>query len=255
MRRHAALLVAALLLAGCGSMPSPSPSSASLSESVSPATAPASASASPSRDGSPSPPATASQAPSGTPSGTAGAPPSRQPPGTDPGAAGFELPETPITAVIDQAYNTTGDPFDPADLGGVRPGQVTARWYVADDRWTVHFDGLDPHASGPLCPGSSLQTAAGFEHVSNAPTEADACEGFDATLAAGPVGVRLCGDEVLYLTAIPADAEGVLFASIETGYQTPGSVVGVTGPAEVAGAAPPEIELDDAACEVVPARP
>jgi hypothetical protein len=254
MRRHALVVLAALLVTGCGSGPSPSPSSEPASVSASPASgppaasvdAPGSAPASPPQSGVPSP--SASDAPTDAPS------PSASPAG-GPSAGTFELPETPVTGVLDQAYNTTGDPFDPADVGGVGPGDVTARWYVADDRWVVHYDGLDPAATGPLCPGSSAQTAAGFEHVTNAPTDPGGCEGFDATLAAGPVGVRRCGSEVLYLTAIPADVEGTLFASIETRYEVEGSVVGLTGMAGPTDGQPPVIDLDDPACEVVPARP
>jgi hypothetical protein len=246
MIRPAVLVLAALLVAACGSRPAPTPLASPSAATATP-TAPTSVDASASQPASEGGLVSRSARPSDAPSA--------RPPSTRPSVAALDLPDTTVTATIDQPYNTSGDPFRPADLGGVEPGDVTARWYVEGDRWVVHYDGLDADATGPLCLGNSAQTAAGFEHVSNAPTEAGACEHFDGTLATDPVGVRRCGEDVLYLTAIPADVEGVLYASIETQYQTPGSVVGLTSVADPAGAAPPKIDLDDPACEVVLARP
>ena len=248
MIRLASLAPVLFLVAACGSSPSVAPSAAA-------SVAPTSSTflATPSAEAPPLPSASAS-APASSPAPQTAKPTPSDPPARPSGVA-FDLPDTPVTAEINQTYNTTGDPFHPADIGGLRPGAVTARWYVSDDRYVVHFEGLDVEATGPLCPGTSAQTAAGFEHVSNAPTAPGGCEGFDATLAAGPVGVRRCDDEVLYLTAIPADTAGVLFASIETQYETPGSVVGLTSAADPADVDAPPIDLDDPACEVIPARP
>ena len=254
--RHVLVLLVALLLAGCGSSASPTPSAASAPASASASAASGGPTPSPSSEPSLSASASASPAatdePPATPSADA---PSAEPPAASPSSAAADLPDTPVTAALDQMYNTTGDAFAAKDLGGVEPGDVTARWYVAGDRWAVHYDGLDAGATGPLCPGNSVQTDAGFEHVSNAPTEAGACEGFDATLASGPVGVRRCGAHVLYMTAIPADVRGILHASIETRYRTPGSVVGLTGTADPGDGEAPEIDLEALGCQAVPAGP
>ncbi len=248
MTRTALLALTLIVLVGCGGNASPSPALASASAATASTTASAPPAASPTASAAPTPTASQSAAPSQ--SAIPSEPPeSAAPPSS--AAAVVDLPATPVEAVLDQGYNTAGVDYDPDELGGLEPGDITARWYVDADRWVVHYDGLDLEETGPLCPGSSAQTTAGFEHVSNAPTGPGACASFDNTLATAPAGVRLCGDEVLYLTAIPADVVGVLYASIESQYRTAGSVVGLTSTADPDAGAVPTVDLDELGCEVV----
>lgn len=71
-----------------------------------------------------------------------------------------------------------------------------------------------PGLSDPtdLCPGNSLQTASGFEFISNAPASPGACDGFPTDVGS----VRVCtGNVWLYQTMIPNDSSGTLWASLE----------------------------------------
>jgi hypothetical protein len=117
-------------------------------------------------------------------------------------------------------------------------------------RWVVHDDGLDPEATGPLCPGSSAQTEAGCEHVSNAATADGGCDNFDATRARPPVGVWLCGGDVHYLTGIPSEVDGTLYGSIERS-TSGGAFVGLTSAADPSAGEAPQIDLDELGCDMV----
>ena len=111
------------------------------------------------------------------------------------------------------------------------------------------YAGLDLRRSGPLCPGNSIQTAAGFEHISNAPTERDACSGAP-TLAGPAAGARTCGDLVFYLTEIPTTAEGTLFGTVER--YDDGVIVGLTSTARTNISATPDFDPDVAAYSLPP---
>jgi len=50
---------------------------------------------------------------------------------------------------------------------------VTAHWYQSEGFYVVAYGGLDPALA--LWPGNSIQTAAGFEPVSNAPLDHADC--------------------------------------------------------------------------------
>jgi hypothetical protein len=117
---------------------------------------------------------------------------------------------------------------------------VEAHWYRSAGVYVIAFGGLDLAEAGPLCPGTSAQTGAGFEHVTNSPTEEGACEGAE-NLAGSDAGVRTCGPLVLYITEIPEDTEGDLFASLER-YEEDGTIIGVTGVVEADMSAAPEID-------------
>jgi hypothetical protein len=106
-------------------------------------------------------------------------------------------------------------------------GSVEAQWYVAGDRYVVRYAGLMLDGDPPLCPGNSIQTATGFQFVSNSPAEAGACEGATTLPAEATAGVILCGDEVLYVTQIPAGSEGILFGTIEV-FLADGTIIGLT---------------------------
>ncbi len=162
---------------------------------------------------------------------------------------------TALSATLDIAYDSTGAPYDPAKLGGITAGQVQASWYRSGSVYVIVYTNVDPNAAGGLCPGNSIQTANGFEHVTNAPTAPDACKGEEKTLATPPVGVRLCTSlgtmAFAYVTAIPITATGVLYASVEKA-QANGAIVGVTGRAPTSAGAAPPVDLDALGCAPVP---
>ena len=163
-----------------------------------------------------------------------------------------ELPSTPVRAALMQTFASKGAAFDPAKL--FPPGSVEAHWYVSNGSWVVYYKGLDLSRTGPLCPGNSIKTATGFAHESDSPTEAGACDGVVSKVASAPVGVRLCGVRVLYLTAIPSSESGTLYGTIEKG-QPDGSVQGATSQAPSSTGAP-TIDLDRLGCtQVTPAAP
>lgn len=150
------------------------------------------------------------------------------------------LPVSTLKAPLTETYQT-------GQAGPPSPGQlpvsakVDAVWYQSLGRYVVYYAGLSLEASGPLCPGNSIRTESGFEHVSNAPTEEGACTGAPA-LAADPAGVKICDGKVLYLTEIPVEAQGTLYGSIEV-YLEDGSIVGEKGQTEANAADAPVIDL------------
>ena len=156
----------------------------------------------------------------------------------------FTLPDSELTAPLDQTYDTSGAPVTDDTLP-VPSGSVIARWYQSDGLYVVYYDGLDIAVTGPLCPGNSIGTATGFEFVSNAPTGEGACS-TATTLVPAPTGVRLCGDNVLYLTAIPGETEGTLFGSVEQ-FRADSSIIGLTSQVAADSAAATEIDLSS--CE------
>jgi hypothetical protein len=163
-----------------------------------------------------------------------------------------ELPATPVKAALTQTFASKGATFDPAKL--FPPGSVEANWYISGGSWVVFYKGLDLSQTGALCPGNSIKTATGFAFGSDSPTEAGACNGVVSKVASAPVGVRLCGIRVLYLTAIPATESGTLYGTIEKG-QPDGSVQGMTSQAPSSTSAP-KIDLDKLGCtQVTPAKP
>ncbi len=163
--------------------------------------------------------------------------------------ADFSLPGSTVQALLDRTYNTGQSEPPSADQLPFPPGTVVASWYQSEGAYVVHYDGLSLAVTGPLCPGNSIQTVAGFEYVSNAPSGAGACSGA-TTLVGPPTGVLLCGSEVLYLTAIPVSAEGTLYGTVEV-YNPDGSIIGLTSLATADGAATPEIDISS--CERVEA--
>ena len=200
--------------------------------------------------------ATPTAAPVATPVATATSASTPNETPTDTAAPVETFPTTPIKGSLDLGYDTSGAPFDSAKLNGVRPGQVQAFWYQSGGAFVIVYATVDLASFG-FCPGNSIQTETGFDHVSNAPTAPEACKGVESTLAAPPIGVRLCtslaSGAFAYLTAIPTSAQGVLYASIAKG-QPDGSIAGVVGIAG-GGASPagtvPEIDLGILGCTPV----
>ncbi len=111
------------------------------------------------------------------------------------------------------------------------PGSVTANWFTSGGFYVVAYYGLDLQASAPLCPGNSINSGGGWLHVSNAPTEEGACEGFPTLTNDPDVGPIDCHGELFYRTAIPSDLQGTLFGTIEM-LDSDGNLVGITSQAE-----------------------
>ncbi len=106
---------------------------------------------------------------------------------------------------------------------------VTARWYRGGGRLILVYQGLDLSVSGPVCPGNSIFTTQ-FEFISNSPTAPGACDGDPSgslALAGPDAGVRICAGLVSYITEIPDDIAGVVFATINL-FPDTGPALGIT---------------------------
>ena len=106
-------------------------------------------------------------------------------------------------------------------------GEVKVYWNNGSNGTLIaiyHGPGIaDPTG---MCPGNSIQTEAGFDHVTNTPAADGACDGFPTPTSA----VRVCtGDVWLYETQIPNDSEGVLWGSLEM--NSDGGIVGLNSQA------------------------
>ena len=171
-------------------------------------------------------------------------------PTAEPTAAPPSFPETSIVGVLGAGTGNTYKvefgtfaalDFTDDDLPAA-PSSVEAHWYQADGVYVVAYVGLDVASSGPLCPGNSILTTEGFEHVSNAPTEEGSCEGF-STLTSDPnVGPRVCLDTLVYVTAIPSNLAGTLFGTLEALADEGTALIGLTSQADSGGDAP-DIDL------------
>jgi hypothetical protein len=171
-------------------------------------------------------------------------------PVASPSPSAVVLPATPLRAVLDRPFASQGQVFDKAKMGGLGPGDLVGQWYQDGSWFIVAYIGLDLAASGPMCPGNSLQVGNGFQYVSNAPTAAGACEGV-TTLQPPPIGPRLCGRQVLYRTAIPASARGILWSSINRQLGG-GAYVGLSGLIDGATGTAPMINLEALGCRMLP---
>jgi len=120
--------------------------------------------------------------------------------------------------------------FEESELPAA-PGTVTANWFTSGGFYVVAYYGLDLAATGPLCPGNSILAGGGWLHVSNAPTEEGACEGFPTLTDDPDVGPIICHGELFYRTAIPSDLQGTLFGTLEM-LDADGNLVGITSQAE-----------------------
>lgn len=134
--------------------------------------------------------------------------------------------------------------FQDSDLPAP-PGSVTANWFTSGGFYVVAYYGLDLESSGPLCPGNSILSGS-FLHVSNAPTEDGACEGFPTLTEDPDVGPIDCHGTLFYRTAIPSDLQGTLFGTLEM-LDPDGNLVGMTSQAE---STPDMLEIDlEATCQ------
>jgi len=120
--------------------------------------------------------------------------------------------------------------FEESDLPAP-PGSVTANWFTSGGFYVVAYFGLDLEVSGPLCPGNSILSGGNFQHISNAPTEDGACEGFPTLTDDPDVGPVDCHGTLFYRTAIPSDLQGTLYGTIEM-LDEDGNLAGITSQAE-----------------------
>jgi hypothetical protein len=148
------------------------------------------------------------------------------------------FPETPVATLLNQAY-LFGSEQGPASADQLPfpVNTVTAHWYQSDGFYVVVYGALAPEQT--LCPGNSIQTASGFEFVSNAPLGGADCS-FAPVVAEAPNGVVSCNRVVSYVTLIPAGTEGNLFGTIEM--MTDGLGVGLTSQVLADPANMPEID-------------
>lgn len=138
----------------------------------------------------------------------------------------------------------------------VTPGSITAHWYTFRGWDAVRFEGLDLGTSGPLCVGTSVLNAATHqvEHLSSAPTAAGGCDPAGAgqvALASADRGVRTCGAVVSYITAIPAETAGVLYASL-TAFRPGGTGVGISSRLETTTGPISELDASSVNCGPLP---
>ncbi len=147
------------------------------------------------------------------------------------------FPETPAAAFLAQTYLFGAEQGIPsADQLPFPANSVSVHWYRSDGFYVVTYGGLAPELA--VCPGNSIQTSTGFEHVSNAPLAGADCS-FAPVVAEAPNGVVTCNRMVSYVTLIPADTEGALFGTVEV--MTDGVGVGLTSQVVADPASIPEI--------------
>ena len=156
--------------------------------------------------------------------------------------APFSLAGTDVVAELRDTYKAGAQvPPAPDELPFQPDGSVVARWYQSDGQYVVHYDGLVLADIVPVCPGNSIKTDDGFQHITNSPASEGACEGAP-TLASDPAGTKICDGEVLYLTEIPVELEGTLYGSVEL-YREDGAIIGLSSRAETTLGTAPEIDL------------
>ncbi len=163
------------------------------------------------------PEATEEPAPTEAPQPTEQPEPTEEPaepePTEVPEAVRGEIAESFVGAVLAQH---SGDPIG---------GEVKVYWNNGSNGTLIalyHGEGMADLEG--LCPGNSLQTASGFEFVTNTPAAPGACDDFPTPTAS----LRVCTSAVvLYETAIPNDSEGTLWGSLEW-RGADGAIVGMT---------------------------
>ena len=172
-----------------------------------------------------------------------------------------ELPETDVAASIDRIYKF--DALESLNLTDrselpIDPGAVTARWYMLGGWYVVAFDGLDLDETGPLCLGTSVLNpgANRLEHIFASATSEGACDDGGAGLfvpqAPGARGMRACDGLVFFVTDIPAELNGALFATI-TVFPGDGTGIELSGRAESVNGLPTEIDESMLSCAPLPA--
>ena len=155
-----------------------------------------------------------------------------------------------LTGTLDTPYKG----FDRSKLDGLQPGSIQFDWFRSTGGTMVvlFFQGPLPAGVDPLCPGTSLKTATGFEDVTNSPLGKGGCKGDDKHLATPPAGGQICnGGFLIYTTTIPNDAVGTLYASLEKA-QPDGTISGLTSMTETGpklDVYPNQIDLSKYTCQ------
>ncbi len=166
---------------------------------------------------------------------------------TEPPAA---LPESSIVSLVDGGYKfgTVQGPATSDDLP-FDLGSIEVHWFRAGDRMVAVYIGLDLDATGPLCPGNSIFTGPGWEHITNAPSPGADCTGAPTIIDSVPgvSGVQTCNGLVSYITDIPSDLDGDLFGSVEI-YDPAGAHTGASGFVVTVAADVPEIDPATLSC-------
>ena len=236
--RSAVSAIVLLAVASCSSSSASAPGSPQAVASTSPpSTSPPTAAAS----------ATTSTVPSSAPSAavaTATASPK-------PGTFTISLPVTDLTGTLDTPYKGLRSVQARRAPAGVRSSS-TGSEAPAERWWFSIFQGPLPAGVDPLCPGTSLKTATGFEDVTNSPLGKGGCKGDDKHLATAPAGGQICnGGFLIYTTTIPNDAVGTLYASLEKA-QPDGTISGLTSTTETGpklDVYPNQIDLSKYSCQ------
>ena len=142
-----------------------------------------------------------------------------------------EPPETTVPPsvepVVVERSGVVGDfqRYQPDDDLPFEDDEIEAHWYTWDETFVVVYAGWEATEDNPFCPGNSLQTATGFEYISNSPTHEGGCDPEESGPSLIPIdaalGARVCEGLVVYRTTIPlvddldAPTEGVLYGSVE----------------------------------------
>lgn len=148
--------------------------------------------------------------------------------------SGEAVAATPQVGVL-QPYNEAGAALFPQ-------GSVEAHWYQWDGLYVVLYRGWDASDGSEICAGNSVLLPTGtWMNITNSPHNAPAeeiCVGTES-FAETPSGVYACGSLLYYVTAIPTDAEGSLFGTLELG---DGEWAGHTSQTEIDLATTPDFE-------------
>ena len=175
------------------------------------------------------------------PTQPAAEPTTEQEPTQEPAAQPFSLPDTTVRASLTTHYKFPPGGPAPLDELPFPPGTVEARWYKSGDRYVVYYHNFS--LDGPAyCPGNSIQTTTGFEHISNSPAVDGACGGASTLATEASAGVVLCDDLVLYVTQIPSDKVGDLYGTIEI-IESDGAGIGLTSISPTSLGEAPEVDL------------
>jgi hypothetical protein len=111
----------------------------------------------------------------------------------------------------------------------------------------VVFAGFDLNASAPLCPGASVDVGGfNWQFIANAPTEGADCSTFPTLTTDPDVRAYECDGVLTFRTAIPVDAVGSLYGTLER--PADGGVMGATSAVPNTPGEFPLLDLDAMEC-------
>jgi hypothetical protein len=120
----------------------------------------------------------------------------------------------PGDAYVVDTENFVDQEFVLADLP-VAPGSIEVRWYVSGDTLAALFIGLGNAQTDGLCLTTSAVSDDKVLFVSHRPIEQGGCAHIPSLNPDQLAPVLPCRDGLLFLTAIPADFEGTVYAHID----------------------------------------